>query len=83
MIFTKKEKTASLDSKIIEKLALEFLIQNKIGYTRQMYNQLNIRNKGLSLNKFRNILETLERQKRIIFIPNNSLNLYSSWKINE
>ncbi|MCH7333455.1 hypothetical protein [Acinetobacter modestus] len=69
MKFTNKEKITCPNLKEIAQGALQFINTNKVAYTRQMYIALRIKDKGLSLNKFRKLLQGLNEQQIINFIP--------------
>ena len=50
----------------LESIVLSYLNYHKQGYTRTMYKDLKVKDlKGLSLNKFRSFLRTLNRQGKI------------------
>ncbi|WP_151859453.1 hypothetical protein [Acinetobacter nosocomialis] len=82
MNFTNKEKIACPSLNDIEQEALQFINTNKVAYTRQMYSALRIKDKGLSLNKFRKLLQGLSEQQLIKFIPAQQDNL-SAWGANK
>lgn len=82
MNFTNKEKLACPNLKEIEQEALQFIYANKVAYTRQMHSALRIKDKGLSLNKFRKLLQGLSKQQLIKFIPAQQDSL-SAWGANK
>lgn len=82
MNFTNKEKIACPNLNEIEQEALQFINANKVAYTRQMYSALRIKDKGLSLNKFRKLLQGLREQQLIKFIPAQHDSL-SAWGANK
>jgi len=80
--FTNKEKIACPNLNEIEQEALQFLNANKVAYTRQMYSALRVKDKGLSLNKFRKLLQGLREHQLIKFIPAQQDSL-SAWGANK
>ncbi|WP_396232424.1 hypothetical protein [Acinetobacter baumannii] len=82
MNFTNKEKVACPNLNEIEQEALQFINTNKVAYTRQMYSALRIKDKGLSLNKFRKLLQGLSEHQLIKFIPAQQDSL-SAWGANK
>lgn len=82
MIFTNKEKIACSNLNEIEQESLQFINANKVAYTRQMYIALHIKGKGLSLNKFRKLLQGLSKQQLIKHIPAQQDSL-SAWGANK
>jgi len=80
--FTNKEKIACPNLNEIEQEALQFINANKVAYTRQMYSALRIKDKGLSLNKFRKLLQGLREHQLIKFIPAQQDSL-SAWGANK
>ncbi|WP_290011853.1 hypothetical protein [Acinetobacter pittii] len=82
MNFTNKEKIACPNLNEIEQEALQFINANKVAYTRQMYSALRIKDKGLSLNKFRKLLQGLREHQLIKFIPAQQDSL-SAWVANK
>lgn len=82
MNFTNKEKVACPKLNEIAQEALQFINTNKVAYTRQMYSTLRIKDKGLSLNKFRKLLQGLSEKQLIKFIPAQQDSL-SAWGANK
>lgn len=66
----------------LEQASLEFINKYEVAYTRQMYKALHVKGKGLSLNKFRKLLQGLSKQQLINHIPAQQDSL-SAWSANK
>ncbi len=85
MNFTNKEKVACPKINEIEQETIQFINTNNVAYTRQMYRALCVKSKGLSLNKFRKLLQGLSDKQVIKFIPalQNGLSAWGADKAGE
>lgn len=59
----------------MEKLIVDYLNKYGKGYTKPLYRELRVKDRGYSLNEFRNILFTMSVNKLICYNKETKVNL--------
>lgn len=62
---------------MVEEIIISHLSVHKKGYIRPMYKSLEIKKSGLSLNKFRMLLKSMEKQGKLIEVQKD----YPYWEL--